>query len=283
MVVPWLSSSRPCSERLLMPTSRSLHFKRGRDSAGTAKKKIAPVDSGKTRRRPAAPGKYRRLSAPPGGLRRQPAAPAKLRGGGRKPAALTVTNGSRCKPTSRSKVAAQQADAQVNGRDLCFLCGSVDELDVEHAHRHACSHARQDAVFHCPRCLWLYSRADIERVSPWVGPRPRHLGGFWALGCRVCAVAMKDPEFAARRRSHMVANQKHGFCKQAISRTGKWSHYQVRICGTPRDLRHRLQAHACSDSHRLCADLVNSLRFLLGSAAFLRKGCSDAAWKAPRR
>ena len=137
MVVPWLSSSRPCSERLLMPTSRSRHFKRGRDSAGTAKKKIAPVDSGKTRRQPAAPGKYRRLSAPPGGLRRQPAAPAKLRGGGRKPAALTVTNGSRCKPTSRSKVAAQQADAQVNGRDLCFLCGSVDELDVEHAHRHA--------------------------------------------------------------------------------------------------------------------------------------------------
>ena len=133
-----------------------------------------------------------------------------------------------------------------------------------------------NGVFHCPRCLWVYSRADIERVSPWVGPRPRHLGGFWALGCRVCAVAMKHPEFAARRRLHIVANQKHGFCKQAILRTGKWSHYQVRVCGTPRDLRHRLQAHACSDSHRLCADLVNSPRFLLGPAAPLRKGCSDA-------
>ena len=78
------------------------------------------------------------------------------------------------------------------------------------------------------------------------------------------------------RWSHIVASQKHGFCKQAISRTGKWSHYQVRVCGTPRDLRHRLQAHACSDSHRLCADLVNSPRFLLGPAAPLRKGCSDA-------
>ena len=33
---------------------------------------------------------------------------------------------------------------------------------------------------------------------------------------------------------------------------------------------------ACSDSHRLCADLVNSPRFLLGSAAPLRKDCSDA-------
>ena len=127
-----------------------------------------------------------------------------------------------------------------------------------------------------PSLLVVYSRADIERVSPWVGPRPRHLGGFWALGCRVCAVAMKHPEFAARRRLHIVANQKHGFCKQAISRTGKWSHYQVRVCGTPRDLRHRLQAHACSDSHRLCADLVNSPRFLLGPAAPLRRGCSDA-------
>ena len=153
MVVPWLSSTRPDSERLIMPTSRSLHFKRGRDSAGRAKKKIAPVDSGETRRQRAARCKSRRLSAPPCGLKRQPAAPAVLKGGGREPAALTVTNGSRCKPTSRSKVAAQQTDAQVNDRDLYFLCGSVDELDVEHAHRHACSHAQREWSFPLPSLL----------------------------------------------------------------------------------------------------------------------------------
>ena len=248
MVVPWISSTRPC----LAKSKQGVAIK-------ATKKKIAPI-KGKPR--------HVRLQGQPaarGGLQRQPTAPAGGRIGKSKQAS---------KSNSLVEV---DADIQVNERDMCLLCGSVDEIDADHARRHACLPKVADGNFHCPRCLWIFCKADIERVAPWVGPRPRHLGGAWALGCRICDSAKNHKDFKARREAHIDANSEHGFYKQAISRSGKWCKYQIRVGGSSWNLKHRLQAHACSDLHRLCAEVVSSPQFLLGSgsAAPLRKISPD--------
>ena len=275
MVVPWLSSQRPC---LGKASTKKQQSKVNRNVAIRAtKKKIAPPGKCK-------PNHVRLHGQPaaPGGLPRQPAARAVYRIRKSKQAALPVPGRMRFKPKSRAEVLSQKAGSRNNERDMCLLGGSVDEIDVEHARRHACSPAQKDIHLHCPRCLWLFCKADVERVAPWVGLSPRHLGEAWALGCRICFVAQNHTEFKARRQAHMSENAKHGFCKQAISRTGKWCHYQVRVGGSPWFLKQRLQAHACTDSHLPSSAIVSIPRYLLGSAAPLRKATLLACGVWPR-
>ena len=64
------------------------------------------------------------------------------------------------------------------------LVGPVTESKAEHLRRHSGFHAK------CPRCRFYRSGGRWHTVyGTWVAEKPLHLGGYWALGCRICASA----------------------------------------------------------------------------------------------
>ena len=157
--------------------------------------------------------------------------------------------------------------SSIHERDLCLLVGGVDEDDVAHQARHAGLGQALHSGEACARCLAIRWREEITRFSPWAAPKPRHLGGAWALGCRICSVLRSTNDLQQRRKVHIAANREHSFCKQAISRCGAWASFQVRHGGNLPKLKLRLAAHANTDMHRLAADVANSPRFMLGIGA----------------
>lgn len=73
--------------------------------------------------------------------------------------------------------------------------GSVFESDMEHVKQHRREDSKQ--AERCVRCIFashprsFEASARLPRKSggsaTWLEPRPTHMGGSWALGCRICA------------------------------------------------------------------------------------------------
>ena len=126
---------------------------------------------------------------------------------------------------SRQLAAATQRKTRcarsVSIADVDLLVGDVAESDARHKTRHA------GFMPNCPRCLAMRRWGEIERLAPWVAPRPVHLGGAWRMGCRICAAGRWDEQVLRRRGVHKEANKSLGFCKQSISRCSVWGEVPV--------------------------------------------------------
>ena len=133
------------------------------------------------------------------------------------------------------------------------LVGPVTESRADHLRRHnGFMHAK------CPRCnfyrndgRWCSSYATVEdprckadsrgqvAVAEWLAERPAHLGGHWALGCRICVRA------AERLWPEVFVNAR-----------GKWSRYEA----LPVYVHTQLKKHGDTDVHR---EAVKMLKMLL--------------------
>jgi hypothetical protein len=68
--------------------------------------------------------------------------------------------------------------------------GSVHESDVAHWERHS----EDPSSSTCCRCIYIQNKAEYWREHPWLSPRPKFMGGDWALGCDVCSWRHKYAE-----------------------------------------------------------------------------------------
>lgn len=85
--------------------------------------------------------------------------------------------------------------AAIGAKGFCkpLLTGSVFEGDWEHLKRHKA----EGQAGKCLRCIYLSNPGNLAHIAKlpraaggfatWLEPRPCHMGGSWALGCRVCA------------------------------------------------------------------------------------------------
>ena len=148
--------------------------------------------------------------------------------------------------------------------DTDLLLGDVTETDQQHLARHACG---SSTFQNCLRCVAIRRREEIAQVAPWAVERPRHLGGAWRLGCRICAAGRLERDVQSRRRVHMHRNAGTNVCRQSISRCSVWAKFQYAGPSWSRRswglLRMRFAEHASSDFHRISADVFKSPSYML--------------------
>ena len=174
---------------------------------------------------------------------------------------------------SRRQSSELAATKSAKSIDRVLLFGDVTETDEQHLARHACATSSDNDNFqNCFRCMTIRKRKEIAQLAPWAAERPRHLGGAWGWGCRICAAGRLERTVQSRRRAHMRANKDTGVCKQAVSRCSKWGKFQY--FGTMRrgmrpwsDFKRELRDHAASDYHRLSADVFKNPSHVLAPVA----------------
>ena len=64
------------------------------------------------------------------------------------------------------------------------LVGSVHETAAGHWQRHRDSPKDADK---CVRCMFARHKDDWKKGMPWLSEKPAFQGGYWRLGCDVCA------------------------------------------------------------------------------------------------
>ena len=126
------------------------------------------------------------------------------------------------------------------------------ETDEEHKLRHPTFHRS------CPRCLFLKHghhwrriaawKVDSETCIPWLAPRPPHMGGAWALGCRACAAILerRDDTLSATKKKKEPGR---GKC-QAKLRANNWARFRVTRLMTTRQVAGAISNHNSSAFHR---------------------------------
>ena len=117
------------------------------------------------------------------------------------------------------------------------LVGSVNESDAVHWVRHA----EDPSSSTCGRCLYIRNKAELWREHPWLSPRPKFMGGDWALGCDVCSWRYKSPE----RENHT------GKCAGSKLRASTFAAFKFVCHISGRTLRIRVQAHSVHAGHRI--------------------------------
>ena len=125
----------------------------------------------------------------------------------------------------------------------CEVVGRIFESDAEHLRRHPVSEARW--LKDCARCRYLRGKVDFIGLArfgshSFLAPRPLYLGGFWALGCALCAAAAASTDFR-QQRAKLSA-------RGLGSRMSKWASYSVRRVNA--DI---IRAHSSTISHREAA------------------------------
>jgi len=117
------------------------------------------------------------------------------------------------------------------------LVGSVHESDVVHWERHS----EDPSSSTCGRCIYIRIKAELRREHPWLSPRPKFMGGDWALGCDVCSWRYKYSE----RENHKG--------KRAGSklRASTFAGFKFVCHGSGWSLRKRVQAHSVHAGHRI--------------------------------
>ena len=145
--------------------------------------------------------------------------------------------------TKQSPPTRPRATLSKDGATWPGLVGPVTESKADHLRRHNGFHAK------CPRCRfykngerWRVDYGTVEdprfkagsrgqvAVAEWLAVRPAHLGGHWALGCRICACAAECP------RPETLVGARH-----------KWARYEA----TPiKAVLHALREHSASVAHR---------------------------------
>ena len=133
------------------------------------------------------------------------------------------------------------------------LVGPVAESKADHLRRHSGFDAK------CPRCRFYkfggrwhtaYGTIDDPRcraksrsqaaVVEWLAEKPVHLGGYWAVGCRICASECMRPAAPVDARSKERGPRKRKFTK--------WARYEV----VPSQAEH-VKQHSNGDAHREAA------------------------------
>ena len=123
----------------------------------------------------------------------------------------------------------------------------MKETDEEHKLRHPTFHHS------CPRCLYLKHghhwrriaawKVDSETCISWLTPRPPHMGGAWALGCRACAAILE-------RRTTKKKKEPGRGKWQASLRASKWARFRVSRLMTTRQAAGAISNHNSSAFHR---------------------------------
>jgi len=137
--------------------------------------------------------------------------------------------------------------------DAESLVGHVEESDAAHALRHP------QPLRSCARCQWRQwgtswkakqgsymteNRGQSVRVE-WVAERSSLRGGAWALGCSVCARAVRK----LKGESSLQARQKHGRLES------KWARFEIR----PTCLQAQtLAQHAMNEGHKMAMEIFMS-------------------------
>ena len=114
--------------------------------------------------------------------------------------------------------------------------GSVHETTACHRKRH--SECPKDAE-KCIRCRFAANIHAWKKAMPWLAEKPSYQGGFWRLGCDVCAwhrsqKVQEDHEGRRGCKVRSCAFARHDFC----------------CSGKTSNIYKRLMAHACHDGHR---------------------------------
>ena len=157
---------------------------------------------------------------------------------------------------SDKKVERQHNTCAEMGRDLELMVGPSQESDAMHSQRHSPDRIGEWAKV-CPRCFFLqWQRAP--KAPSWLAPKPKFMSGAWGLGCMVCAASKHSSTVQTRRREHMRQNQSQMRCKQAVSRSSKWSNYSMRALGSARDMHLAIHQHQITDLHRLSENCFQS-------------------------
>ena len=182
-------------------------------------------------------------------------------------------------PPRHKRGAAAQSRAGPGPRlDLEQTLGSVDESREEHLKR--CQQPR------CPRCRfynfgpnWQATYGSItEDAEPrsktiWLSERPSRWKGVWALGCTLCAEALRKQQLAAEESSKRQQDgmEAEGSSKKKTGRGNcKWARFEVR----PANLQaEHVKQHACSDYHKLAEHAF--LRPDVPMRLYLQKDHSD--------
>ena len=124
------------------------------------------------------------------------------------------------------------------------------ETDEQHKLRHP--------IFHhsCPRCLFLRHghhwrriaawKVDSETCISWLAPRPPHMGGAWALGCRACAAIVERNTLSATKKKREPGRGKW----QAKLRASNWARFRVTRLLTTRQVAGAISNHNSSAFHR---------------------------------
>ena len=117
--------------------------------------------------------------------------------------ALCAENVKRLKHASEPKPKLQK-------RKMGTACdpGSVFENDLEHVK----PHKAEGWAHECLRCSYILDKGSLGkyaslplpsgRLATWVEPTPSHMGGTWALGCRICAWHCNFTAAGGARRTH---------------------------------------------------------------------------------
>ena len=131
------------------------------------------------------------------------------------------------------------------------VVGPVGESRRDHLKR--CQQPR------CPRCRWyrvrhmwqatygsLEADAGPRGKIIWLSQRPARWGGAWALGCSLCAAALKMRQVSCDTAGTQKPKNAGG------SRTGRsnciWARYEARPSFLQAEY---VKQHACSDCHKL--------------------------------
>ena len=162
---------------------------------------------------------------------------------------------------SRHRRAAEQARTYL-ALDIQSSIGKSDKVveqvvgpvgESREAHLERCQQPR------CPRCRWyqvghrwqatygsLEADAGPRGKIIWLSQRPARWGGAWALGCSLCAAALKMRQVSCDTAGTQKPKNAGG------SRTGRsnctWARYEARPSFLQAEY---VKQHACSDCHKL--------------------------------
>ena len=155
---------------------------------------------------------------------------------------------------SKRKLGRRSLLRETRELDRQSLVGSVFETDAEHSRRHPAAESKWAKK--CVRCAFmkrkiaLLSYARSGQVS-WLVPRPVSMGGFWALGCCLCAATLASPEFRSAHAA-AVSGPRLG------SRSSKWAQYGIRRISAG-----SLSNHGATLSHKEAVRSVSESDFHL--------------------
>lgn len=114
--------------------------------------------------------------------------------------------------------------------------GSVIESDCGHWHRHSA----QPYSKVCCRCNFIRNKAELQRVYPWLMPRPSFKGGHWRLGCDTCHWMFSNSK-----------KERHAGRRGCKIRASTFSAYRFTCTGSWGKLHDRIKAHSVESGHRI--------------------------------
>ena len=165
---------------------------------------------------------------------------------------------------------------------LMALVGRAGETDVQHLERHPAAEPRWAKT--CPRCAYLANRKRWSRFArlprrpqrtgrddeddTFLAPRPAHLGGYWGLGCTLCAAAADDEPCRKKRARLLNQPSDHGPNNgRSLSRCHTvWSRFALRRATLHKVMSSAIINHTTSLQHRLAMDVLMSTQTDVASA-----------------